>query len=200
MGDQHQGRAVGARQLEQQVHDLLAGGAVEIAGRLVGQQQLRPADEGARHRHPLLLAARKLGRIVAEAMAEADALAAPPRRSSKASPRPANSSGSATFSCAVMVGMRWKPWNTMPIWSRRRRARASSSSGPRSRPATSTRPDVARSSPPATIIRLDLPAPEGPTTAAISPAGDIERDAAQDIDHAGIACHVEMDVGEADDG
>ncbi len=30
--------------------------------------------------------------------------------------------------------------------------------------------EVARSSPPATIIRLDLPAPDGPTTAAISPA------------------------------
>ena len=30
--------------------------------------------------------------------------------------------------------------------------------------------------------------------------GDIERNAAQDIDHAGIACHVEMDIGEADDG
>src|SRR5262245_42693802 len=58
----------------------------------------------------------------------------------------------------------------MPIWSRRSRARASSSSGPRSWPATSTRPEVARSRPPAIIIRLDLPAPEGPTTAAISPA------------------------------
>src|SRR6185503_17422350 len=57
----------------------------------------------------------------------------------------------------------------MPTWSRRRRARASSSSGPRSRPTTSTLPDVARSRPPATIIRLDLPAPEGPTTAVISP-------------------------------
>ena len=30
--------------------------------------------------------------------------------------------------------------------------------------------------------------------------GDIERDAAQDIDRAGIACHVEMDVAEADYG
>ena len=30
--------------------------------------------------------------------------------------------------------------------------------------------------------------------------GDVESDAAQDIDRAGIACHVEMDVGEADDG
>ena len=30
--------------------------------------------------------------------------------------------------------------------------------------------------------------------------GDVESDAAQDIDRAGIACHVEMDVGEADNG
>src|SRR6185503_12832051 len=57
----------------------------------------------------------------------------------------------------------------MPTWSRRRRARASSSSRPRSWPTTSTRPDVARSRPPATIIRLDFPAPDGPTTAVISP-------------------------------
>ena len=74
VGDQDQGRALGARQLEQEVHHLLAGGAVEIAGRLVGQQELGPADEGARHGNPLLLAARELRRIVAEAMAEPDPL------------------------------------------------------------------------------------------------------------------------------
>src|SRR5260370_1409463 len=72
MSDQDQGRAVGARQLEQQIHHLLAGRAVEIAGRLVGQQELGTAHEGARHGDPLLLAARELRRIVADAMAEAD--------------------------------------------------------------------------------------------------------------------------------
>ena len=34
----------------EQVHHLLAGGGIEIAGRLVGKQELRPADESARHR------------------------------------------------------------------------------------------------------------------------------------------------------
>ena len=55
-----QGGAVGARQLEQQVDDLPAGLAVEIAGRLVGQQQRGPADEGAGEGDPLLLAAGQL--------------------------------------------------------------------------------------------------------------------------------------------
>ncbi len=137
------GRVVGARHLEQEIHHLLAGGAVEIAGRLVGQHQLRLADEGAGHRHALLLAARELCGIVADAMAEARRRferGFPPARTHRE--RPANSSGSATFSCAVMVGMRWKPWKTMPIWSRRRRARVVVAHRPRSRPATSTWPDV----------------------------------------------------------
>ncbi len=45
-----------------------------------------------------------------------------------ASRRPASSSGTATFSSAVMVGIRWNAWNTMPTCSRRSRASASSSS------------------------------------------------------------------------
>ena len=49
------------------------------------------------------------------------------RAVSKASSRSRNSSGSATFSSAVMVGTRWKDWKTMPILAARRRARSSSS-------------------------------------------------------------------------
>ena len=53
---------------------------------------------------------------------------------------PASSSGTATFSSAVMVGMRWKAWKTMPICLPRKRASSSSSSLPRSSPATTTEP------------------------------------------------------------
>ena len=41
----------------------------------------------------------------------------------------------ATFSSAVMVGIRWKDWNTMPIWAPRKRARVSSSIRPREVPS-----------------------------------------------------------------
>jgi len=43
-------------QLEHQVDHSGAGRGVEIAGGLVGEQQLRPRDEGAGERHALLLA------------------------------------------------------------------------------------------------------------------------------------------------
>ncbi len=83
---------------------------------------------------------------------------------------PASSSGVATFSCAVIVGSRWKACSTMPIRPRRARARASSSSAEKSAPATVSEPDVARSSPVSTAISELLPEPEGPSRASVSPA------------------------------
>ncbi|HSJ98100.1 MAG TPA: hypothetical protein VLC53_13550, partial [Myxococcota bacterium] len=74
MGDQDQRGAALAVHLEQQLDHVLAGGRVEVAGGLVGEQQPRLAHEGARHRDALLLAAGELARIVAEALAQADAL------------------------------------------------------------------------------------------------------------------------------
>src|SRR5271166_568322 len=58
----------------------------------------------------------------------------------------------------------------MPTLSRRKRASASSSSALKSAPATSTRPELARSRPPSTIIKVDLPEPEGPTSPTAAPA------------------------------
>ena len=46
----------------EQVQDRGAGGAVEVAGGLVGQHDRRPADQGAGDGHPLALAARQLRR------------------------------------------------------------------------------------------------------------------------------------------
>src|SRR5579859_7268975 len=76
----------------------------------------------------------------------------------------------ATFSSAVSVPIRWKAWNTIPIFSRRKRARRSSDRPAKSVPATFTRPELARSNPAITIRRLDLPDPDGPTTPKVSPA------------------------------
>ena len=51
--------------------------AVERAGRLVGEQDLRIVDERAGNGDALLLAARELARVVVEAVAEIDLLEAP---------------------------------------------------------------------------------------------------------------------------
>ena len=52
--------------------DLVGGGAVEIAGRLVAEQQRRIGDDGAGDGDALLLAARHLARIVLGPVGEAD--------------------------------------------------------------------------------------------------------------------------------
>ena len=55
-------------------HDSLAIGGIQVPGGLVGQQDGRIAAERARHRHALLLTARKLRRIVLDAVRHSDAL------------------------------------------------------------------------------------------------------------------------------
>ena len=92
------------------------------------------------------------------------------RARTMASGTPASSSGTATFSSAVMVGIRWNAWNTMPIVARRRRANASSSIAVTACPASIMLPALARSSPASTISRLVLPEPDGPMIPTASPA------------------------------
>jgi hypothetical protein len=90
VGDQHDGHALlGVQRLEQR-HDLLAGAGVEVAGRLVGQQHLRVADQGAGDGHPLLLAAGQLGRPVVQPVphpTRSSARTARLRRSARRAPR-----------------------------------------------------------------------------------------------------------------
>ena len=71
-----------AVQLLEQPHDLLAGGAVEVAGGLVGQQDRRAHHQRARDGHALALAARELVGLVVDAAAQVDQLqgAAAPAR------------------------------------------------------------------------------------------------------------------------
>src|ERR1700704_354068 len=82
---------------------------------------------------------------------------------------PASSSGTATFSSAVMVGMRWNDWKTMPTLRPRKRASASSLRLLSAWPATTTEPLSGCSSPAMTINRVDFPEPEGPTIPIASP-------------------------------
>ena len=69
MGDDDHGDA-GVVQLLEQFDDFLGGTAVERAGRLVGEDDMRVVDERARDRHALLLPARQLRRLVVFAMRE----------------------------------------------------------------------------------------------------------------------------------
>ena len=74
MGD-HDQRAAGlVDRLAQERQHGPPGARVERAGRLVGEHDARLADEGARDGDALLLAARELGRSVAAALVEADAV------------------------------------------------------------------------------------------------------------------------------
>ena len=57
VGDQHHGDAALDIQPLEQSHHLDAGPRVEVAGRLVGEQDRRVVDQRARDRHALLLAA-----------------------------------------------------------------------------------------------------------------------------------------------
>ena len=89
--------------------------------------------------------------------------------SSERSRRARSMSGSKIFSRAVITGIRLKAWNTKPIISLRKSARACSDSLDTSRLAMTTLPSLAVSSMPATFRRLVLPLPQGPHTETISP-------------------------------
>ena len=56
----------------QQVNDFLAGVRIQIARRLISQNQLRFVDERASNRDSLLFAARKFVRFMFDALLQAD--------------------------------------------------------------------------------------------------------------------------------
>src|SRR2546426_3273002 len=71
--DDDERRAVPVHPIEQ-LHDLLARRLVQLAGRLVGEQQQRVVRERPRDGHALHLAARKLRRLVTRAVGQADVI------------------------------------------------------------------------------------------------------------------------------
>ena len=88
------------RSSHEQVEDFVGDFGVEVAGRLVGDDQRRVGDDGPGDADPLLLPAGELPGPVAHAIRQADQVerrlhlllaAAPPRAAS-------SSSGSSTFS------------------------------------------------------------------------------------------------------
>lgn len=70
MRHQDKRRPVFAIERKQQVGNFIPGLPIEVAGRLIGKQQLRAPVEGAGQRHPLLLAAGKLRRKMVQALAQ----------------------------------------------------------------------------------------------------------------------------------
>ena len=168
MRNQQQRRAEPGMLVEQIIDDRLAGRAIEIAGRLVGQQQRRPGDKGAGDRDALLLAAGKLPRIMPQAMPEPD----PPQRRLGHRERIALS-GQFERDRDILARrhrrQQVKALEHDPDMMPPHRASPLSSSAARSCPATMIRPALGRSMPAATIIRLDFPDPDGPTSATVSP-------------------------------
>ena len=72
--DEDEGRGALAMTLEQRSMICVPGILVEIAGRLVGDEDGRTGRQRARQRHALLLAAGQLRRIMRKPLAEADRL------------------------------------------------------------------------------------------------------------------------------
>ena len=79
VGHHHDGLARARPRAPQQAQQLGAGVRVEVAGRLVGEDDLRPADQRPRHRDPLLLAAGQLARPVPQPVGQADRVDHAPR-------------------------------------------------------------------------------------------------------------------------
>ena len=172
---QDERRAARTVDLPQQLHDVAAVGAVEVAGWLVGQHDRRVVGQGAGERDALLLAAGELRRIVMRRGRSARLRRAASWRGGGASGAPAISIGTATFSKAVSDGMRWKNWKTKPIFSPRSLASASSSSRVMSTPSMITEPEVGASRPAISPSSVDLPLPDGPTMATNWPRPDVDR-------------------------
>ena len=172
--DHHDGLAVVAVERLQQIENLVAGLAIEIAGRLVAQQQRRVGDDGAGDADALLLAAGQLPRVVLRAIGEADDLQRDRRALAPL--------GSATASSAAAAARRSSRPSAPAAGCRAgRRSRCSAIATARARCRRSVLicdagdlDAAARSADRVRPIRLSsvvLPEPDGPISARKSPCG-----------------------------
>ena len=101
----------------QQLEDLVARLAIEIAGRLVAQQQRRVGDDGAGDADALFLAARQLARDSGSRARRARRRSARPGRAACDRPTRAwSAAAAARRSCAaVSTGSRLYIWKTKPM-------------------------------------------------------------------------------------
>ena len=89
----------------EQLDDVRAGLAVEVARRLVGEEQARRVAERARDGDALLLAAGELVRESGARRSPSPTRASSSRARAGAPSSPRSSSGTCTFSSAVSVGI-----------------------------------------------------------------------------------------------
>jgi len=133
---------------------------VEVAGRLIGEDQLGPAISARATSHTLLLAAGELARRCDSR--SAIRVLRRDSRTTRCRSCTGQIRGQGDVSPAVSVGTRLNDWNTKPISSRRQSVRPASSSRSISWPPTNERPDVGESRPAMQCISVDLPDPDGP--------------------------------------
>src|SRR5205809_882537 len=145
---------------------LAAERGVELAGRVVGDQQLRPVHGGPGERDPLPLAAGQLlGQVVPQRLVQVEAPSCSSARFHASSGGAFRArSGRATFSTAVSASSTWIVCGRQPIW-----ACTSESDGGRS--PSITRPDAGARSAATVCSNSDLPLAGGPVTASTRPAG-----------------------------
>ena len=74
MRHKDQGGAVVAMERLKQLHDVLACGRIQVAGRLIGQKNRWVTGKGSGHCHPLLFASRELYGIMVKPFSKADGI------------------------------------------------------------------------------------------------------------------------------
>ena len=142
---------------------------VEVARRLVGEDERRLADDGAGDRDALLLAAREDAGGVFAAPLQADALERlADARATRRLGRPSTSRVMATFSKTVHRSTSLKSWKTTPML-RRRNGTELAVRRAMSRPMKRIRPWSTVSARWRRRRSVDLPAPLGPVMKTNSP-------------------------------
>ena len=194
MGDEDDRLAALVARPPQGVEDLGAGRVVEVAGRLVGEQERRPGDERAGDGDALLLAGRQLVRLVALLAGQldevddlADALGQLAARRVLAGDRERQRDVLGDVEERDQVERLEDVAGPLAAEPGRWR---SSDSWLMSRPSRTTSPLVGRSRPPRSWRSVLLPEPDGPISATNSPARR-QRDAAQGLD-GGLAERVDL--------
>ena len=157
-------------QIEQQFDDRPAGRLVEIAGRLVGDQERGPRAKRARQRDALLLAAGKLRRIMRSAARRGRPPPVPRARASNASGAP----GEFERRRDILERGHGRDQMERLEHDADRARRETAPARPRSSRSSDTpsiliEPLSGRSRPAIVISSVDLPDPDGPTSPTASP-------------------------------